>query len=224
MNKVQLVIGNRNYSSWSLRAWLCLRKSGVKFETVLLPLDTEEFEATIGDYSPTRRVPVLWDDGQCIWDSLAICEYINERFAGGTMWPDDIYSRGLGRAMAAEMHSGFAALRNKLPMNLRTTNREVPLDDALLADIERLFSLWGDALTCHSDRGPWLLGEFSIADAMFAPVVMRFRTYGISLPEDVRTYSEHVQADPDIGEWLAAALQESWIVEADEAGVERPGA
>ena len=224
MNKVKLVIGNKNYSSWSFRAWLCLRKSGAEFDEVLLPLDTPEFEEKIGDYSPTRRVPVLWDDGQCIWDSLAICEYANERFAKGTLWPADTYSRGLGRSMVSEMHGGLTELRNKLPMNCRASERIVELAPALQADIDRVFSLWGDSLACHSDKGPWLFGDFSIADAMFAPVVMRLRSYVVPVPEDIQGYCEHVMLDPDVQLWLAAALEEAWIVEADEAGTPGPDA
>ncbi|MEH6584784.1 MAG: glutathione S-transferase family protein [Halioglobus sp.] len=218
MNKVQLIIGNRNYSSWSLRAWLCLKKSGANFESIVLPLDTQEFEEKIGDYSPNRRVPVLWDDGQCIWDSLAICEYVNERFANNSLWPEDSYSRGLGRSMVAEMHSGLSELRSKLPMNCRASNRYVELDPLLQDDIDRILALWGDSLTIHSDKGRWLMGDFSIADAMFAPVVLRFRTYGVIVPDSIQPYCDHVLADSDVQLWLRDALQETWIVEADEAG------
>lgn len=224
MAEVQLVIGNRNYSSWSLRAWLCLCKSGAHFDVVLLPLDTPEFAERIGDYSPTRRVPVLWDDGQCVWESLAICEYANERFAQGSLWPADASSRGLGRCMVAEMHGGFLELRSRMPMNCRVENRLVEIDAALQADIDRVFALWGDSLACHSDKGPWLLGEFSIADAMFAPVVIRFRSYGISIPDDIRPYYDQVLSDPDVRTWLEGAREETWIVDADEAGIERSGA
>jgi glutathione S-transferase len=224
MNKVQLVIGNQNYSSWSFRAWLCLAKSGAQFDTVVLPLDTPEFAEKIAEYSPTRRVPVLWDDGQCIWESLAICEYVNERFADGDLWPSDTYSRGLGRCMVAEMHSGLLALRSQMPMNCRATNRRVVIDSALQADIDRIFSLWGDSLACHSDKGPWLLGNFSIADAMFAPVVMRLRTYNVEIPADILPYYEQVLSDPEVVRWLDAALRETWVVEADEAGLEQPDA
>lgn len=214
-------MGNKNYSSWSLRAWLCLRKSGIAFEEIVLPLDSAEFKERIGEYSPTRRVPVLWDDGQCIWDSLAICEYANDNFAKGGLWPSDSYSRGWGRAIAAEMHSGFGDLRSKLPMNCRTDNRSVEIDDALQSDIDRIFSLWGDSLTSHSDDGPWLLGQFSIADAMFAPVVIRFKNYGISLPPDISAYCDHVLEDIDIVHWCEQARLETWVVEDDEAGVDR---
>lgn len=220
MSEIQLVIGNRNYSSWSLRAWLALRKSGVPFETVVLPLDTPEFEEQIGNYSPTRRVPVLWHEERCIWDSLAIGEYVNEQFAGGDLWPRDAASRGIGRAMAAEMHSGFQDLRGKMPMNCRARDRRVQMDPALGADIERIWSLWSDALSAHGDAGPWLLGEYSLADAMFAPVVLRFRTYAVAPPPGIEPYCQVVLDDPDLQPWLAAALEESWVIDADEAGAE----
>ena len=218
MSDLQLVIGNKNYSSWSLRAWLALRKSGADFEEILLPLDTPEFAVEIAQYSPSGRVPVLWHEGQCIWDSLAIAEYANEQFADGGLWPEDSYSRAMGRSLAAEMHSGFFALRNELPMNIRA-RRRVEGTPALQADLERLFVLWGDSLSCHADVGPWLLGQFSIADAMFAPVVMRLLGYGIEVPEDIQPYVALVDTDVDMAQWKEAALAETWIVDADEAGV-----
>jgi glutathione S-transferase len=215
---IQLVIGNRNYSSWSLRAWLPLAKAGVDFDTVVLPLDTPEFAARIGKFSPTGRVPVLWHEGQCIWDSLAIGEYVNEQFAGGSLWPQDISSRAQGRSMAAEMHSGFSALRARMPMNLRARGRSLKHDVALDADLERLWTLWSDSLTCHRDNGSWLLGQYSLADAMFAPVVLRLGTYGVEPPEDLRAYCRQVLEDETLSAWVDLALQEQWIVEADEAG------
>jgi glutathione S-transferase len=219
MEDLTLVIGNRNYSSWSLRAWLALAKSGVEFETVLLPLDTDEFYQRIGEYSPTGCVPVLWHDGQCVWDSLAIGEYVNEHFAGGGLWPEDAASRALGRCMAAEMHSGLNTLRNAMPMNIRA-RRTVPMTDALQRDIDRVWSLWGDARSSHADAGPWLLGRYSIADAMFAPVVFRFATYGVQAPDDLADYCDRVVNDPDLVPWLTQAAEETWIVDADEAGEE----
>lgn len=223
MSEIHLVVGNRNYSSWSLRAWLALQKGGVSFETTVLPLDTPEFEEKIGDYSPTRRVPVLWHEGRCIWDSLAIGEYVNEQFAGGSLWPRDAASRGMGRAMAAEMHSGFPDLRGKMPMNCRARNRRVAVDRALGRDIERIWTLWSDALSAHADAGPWLLGKYSLADAMFAPVVLRFRTYGVALPRDVEPYCQAVLGDPDLQPWLVAAGEEAWVIDAEEVGEEGGG-
>ncbi len=220
MSEVRLVIGNKNYSSWSLRAWLCLRKCGVNFEEVLLPLDTPEFQQRIIEHSPSGRVPVLWHGGRPVWDSLAICEYANETFAGGRLWPTDLSIRGLGRSMVAEMHSSFMSLRNELPMNCRALNRHVPMSESLQGDIGRVCSLWMSALSAHKNTGPWLLGDFSIADAMFAPVVMRFRNYGVQLPEPVQVYCDHLLSDIDMQAWIEEALKETWIVEADEAGSE----
>ena len=222
MADIRLILGNKNYSSWSLRAWLCLRKCKIDFDEVLTPLDTPEFKACIGKYSSSSRVPVLWHEGWEIWDSLAICEYANEAFAGGKLWPEDLASRGLGRSMVAEMHSSFMHLRNEMPMNCRALNRHVPMSENLQGDIGRICALWSTALTIHQNTGPWLLGEFSIADAMFAPVVMRFRNYGVNVPEQVQHYCDQVLADADMQAWVGEALKESWIVEADEAGVEQP--
>ena len=219
MEDLTLVIGNRNYSSWSLRAWLALAKCGVAFDTVLLPLDSDEFYQRIGEYSPTGCVPVLWHDGQCVWDSLAIGEYVNEHFAGGALWPEDAASRALGRCMAAEMHSGFTALRSAMPMNIRA-KRAVPMTEALQRDIDRIWTRWGDARSAHADAGPWLLGSYSLADAMFAPVVFRFATYGVQAPDDLSEYCARVMKDPDLEPWLALAAEETWIVDADEAGEE----
>ncbi len=224
MSDTLLVIGNKNYSSWSLRAWLCLRKCNIDFDEILIPLDTSEFKERIDEYSPTGRVPVLLHKGRVIWDSLAICEYANECFAGGRLWPADPGSRGLGRSMVAEMHSGFTDLRNKMPMNCRAIKRQVAVDDGLRGDIDRICSLWASALAGHEQNGPWLLGEFSIADAMFAPVVMRFRNYGVEPPEAVKRYCNHARDDADMQVWIGEALKETWIVEADEAGSEIAGA
>ncbi|MEH6611012.1 MAG: glutathione S-transferase family protein [Halioglobus sp.] len=221
MSDLQLVIGNRNYSSWSLRAWLALRKTGVEFETVLIPLDTPEFTERIAEYSPTGRVPVLWHEGLCVWDSLAIAEYVNEQFADGRLWPADSASRALGRSMIAEMHSGFTQLRMRMPMNCRASNRIIDMDASLQEDLDRMWTLWSDSLTSHADVGSWLLGEFSIADAMFAPVVMRFQAYDIKLPADIKSYCDHVLNDEHLQEWLRGAAQETWVVAADEAGVDQ---
>ena len=220
MSELRLVLGNKNYSSWSLRAWLCLRKCNVSFEETLLPLDTPEFKLRIGEYSPTGRVPVLWHEGHAVWDSLAICEYANETFAKGTLWPQKSASHGMGRSMVAEMHSSFMNLRNEMPMNCRALGRKVPMNSGLQADIDRVCSLWTQAREQHEHLGPWLLGEFSIADAMFAPVVMRFRNYGVEVPESVQRYCDHVLADADMRAWVEAGVKETWIVEADEAGSE----
>jgi glutathione S-transferase len=221
MSKLLLVIGNKNYSSWSLRAWLALRKSGAAFDERRLALDTPEFYEEIADLSPTRRVPVLWHDAQCIWDSLAIAEYVNEQFAGGSLWPADSRQRALARAVSAEMHAGFNALRQQLPMNCRAHNRAVELDRALEEDIGRILSIWTDCRRARSDAGDWLFGRFSIADAMFAPVAIRLHAYDVNLPELARDYVAAVLKDTDVAEWMESGAVEPEVIAADEAGVEQ---
>ncbi|WP_116366139.1 glutathione S-transferase family protein [Parahaliea mediterranea] len=223
MERITLVIGNRNYSSWSLRAWLCLRKSGATFQEELLPLDTPEFAARIAELSPSRTVPVLWHGERCVWDSLAICEYINETFAANTLWPQDAGARAFGRSLVAEMHSGYGALRSAMPMNFRARQRRVPSTPALQADIARIIERWASARQRYGADGPWLLGRFSIADAFFAPVAVRFGGYGVALPAGpVADYVRHLRADEAMQEWERAAAAEHWVVEADEVGIDEP--
>jgi len=212
-----LIAGNRNYSSWSLRAWLCLRRAGLDPVVTVLPMDTPEFERRIGALSPTRRVPVLQLGDECVWDSLAIAETVNERFAGGSLWPRDAVLRALGRSMAAEMHSGFAALREALPMNCRAEGRRIPTPDSVRRDVRRMEDLWREALRC-SGSSRWLLGSWSIADAMFAPVVLRFRGYALNLAEDTRAYCANWLEDDDLRAWIDAARAEPWIIGHEEAG------
>jgi glutathione S-transferase len=219
MTSPVLVIGNKNYSSWSLRAWLALRKSGVVFEERLLPLDTAAFEDQIADYSPTRKVPVLWDEALCVCDSLAIAEYANERWADGALWPEGMALRAQARSLSAEMHSGFPCLRARLPMNCRAGEREVAIDAELELEINRIVSIWHDCRESAGDSGPWLYGTFSIADAMFAPVALRFATYGIKLPAFAHSYQQTVLQDHDVAQWIDAAREEVEVVDADEAGV-----
>lgn len=218
MSQTILVIGNKNYSSWSLRGWLALRKSGAVFEDRLLHLDTPEFFDEIGDLSPASKVPVLWHGERCIWDSLAIAEYANDVFAGGSMLPSNPQDRGWARAICAEMHAGFTHIRNDMPMNIRASGRQVEMTAGLERDIGRVFSIWQECRAAHADKGPWLFGEFSIADAMYAPVAMRFPTYGVALPPVAQAWSDTLRADSAMQEWIAAALEETDIVEADEAG------
>ncbi|EAQ96946.2 glutathione S-transferase family protein [Congregibacter litoralis] len=212
-----LICGNRNYSSWSLRAWLVLRKAAVDPEVVVLPMDTPEFEARIGDYSPTRRVPVLRMGSECIWDSLAIAETVSERFGDVPLWPEDPQLRALGRAMAAEMHSGFSALREALPMNCRARQRSVEVSPPVSKDIQRIEALWAQARQ-QSDSSGWLLGDFSIADAMFAPVVLRFRAYALDLSDTTRSYCDHWLKDEDLQHWIGLGEQEPWVIDHEEVG------
>jgi len=213
-----LVIGNKNYSSWSLRPWLLLRHFGVAFDELRLNLDTPEFHAEIGRWSPTRTVPVLHDDGLVVPDSLAICEYVNERWLDGRGWPADLRARAKARAAAAEMHSGFRALRTQMPMNCRRQPDAYRGDEKAQADIDRIQQLWqelraefaadGALQTGALQTGEFLCGGFGIVDAMFAPVVMRFLGYGVALDDNARRYVEAITALPAVREWRAAAAAE----------------
>lgn len=209
--------GNLNYSSWSLRAWICLKHLDIDFETQVLPLDTPEFHKAIAALDAAGRVPVLVHDGLRIWDSLAICEYASE-LAGGRGWPQASEIRALARSVSAEMHSGFGALRRQMPMNIRA-RRQVPRTPELAADIARIDDSWSRARGKHAASGPWLFGEWSIADAMYAPVALRFATYGVELSVPAARYRDTVLADPLLGEWLAGARAESSRVPASEVGV-----
>lgn len=212
-----LVIGNKNYSSWSLRPWLLLRHFGVPFDEVRLPLDTPEFEAEVGRWSPTRRVPVLHDGGLVLWDSLAICEYASERWLGGRGWPADPVARAVARCAAAEMHSGFGALRGQLPMNVRRRPDDHRGDAAAQRDIARVQALWTELRSRFGQGGDFLCGAFGIVDAMFAPVCVRFRGYGVPMAGAVRDYADSVLALPAFRAWEKDALAETERVAADEA-------
>jgi glutathione S-transferase len=217
MSGLTLVIANKNYSSWSLRAWLFLRHTGVSFREIRVGLDEPDTRARIAQYSPSGRVPVLVDGDLTVWDSLAICEYLNERVPEVHGWPADREARAVARSVSAEMHSGFQALRNELPMNCRARRRVTP-SAAALADIERVRSIWESCRSRYGAGGPWLFGPFSIADTMYAPVVLRFRTYAVELDGSAAAYAHTVLSDAAMNEWLAAALAETEIVPSDEAG------
>jgi len=212
-----LVIGNKNYSSWSLRPWLLLRHFGVEFEERRLLLDTPEFGRDIGQWSPTARVPVLVDDGLTIWDSLAICEYANERWLDGAGWPRDPAARAQARAAAAEMHSGFNALRTQLPMNSHRQPDAYRWDEPAQADIDRVQRLWAELRARHAGKGEFLCGDFGIVDAMFAPVAIRFLGYGVPLDQDALEYVGALQGLPAFRQWREEAAREPERIEATEA-------
>ncbi len=213
---VTLVIGNRNYSSWSLRAWLLLREAGIPFEEQRIALDVPGTAEAIGAVSPSGRVPVLLLEDEVVWDSLAIAETVAERYPEAKLWPDDLSARAHARSVSAEMHAGFAALREQMPMNCRAMGRKVALPDDLVADIDRVIEIWSD---CHRRYGGgWLFGRFSVADAMFAPVALRFRTYGINLPDSARSFPERLLDSRSLQEWLEAAETETEVIEQDEKG------
>jgi glutathione S-transferase len=207
---MKLVIGNKNYSSWSLRPWLAMKMAGIAFEEVRIALDQPDTKARILRYSPTGKVPCLVDGKLTVWDSLAICEYVNETHASGRLWPAERATRATARAVTAEMHSGFAALRTYLSMDIRARKpargAEAQRLAGVQADIERIVALWTAAL--DASGGPMLFGEFCIADAFYAPVVTRFVTYGVALPPLLQAYSQRVLALPPMREWIAAAEAE----------------
>ena len=211
---MKLVIGNKNYSSWSLRPWLALRMAGIPFVEQRIPLDQPDSKARMLAASPAGRVPVLIDGSLTIWDSLAICEYLAERFPDARLWPADAAQRARARAISAEMHSGFAALRSAMPMNCRSRHPGRGRTADALADIARISALWDDALAASG--GPFLFGHFTIADAMYAPVTSRFVTYAVSLPPACAAYVAQLQSLPAMVEWNAAATAETEWVAADE--------
>jgi len=212
-----LVIGNKNYSSWSLRPWLLLRHFGVAFEEVRLPLGTPAFAAEARRHSPTGKVPVLHDGDVHVWDSLAICEYANERWLDGRGWPRDPAARALARAAAAEMHAGFTDLRTQLPMNSRRTPDAYRWDAAAQRDIDRVQALWCGLRATHGAGGDFLFGDFGIVDAMYAPVAVRFDGYGVVVDGAARRYLQALLGLPAMRAWRAVAAAEPESVPATEA-------
>jgi glutathione S-transferase len=207
-----LYLGNRNYSSWSMRGSLLLRQSGVACDEVVYPLDTEEGMAQIAAVSPTRRVPVLHYDGLVIWDTLAIAEFLNEIAPAAGLWPKDAAARALARSVSAEMHSGFGELRSRMPLDVRGRH-VVPMGEALRADIERVQNVWTRCRATYGSGGDYLFGSWCAADAMFAPVVSRFKTYGVALPPVAREYCDAVWRWPAMASLVAEAAVEPWTLE-----------
>jgi glutathione S-transferase len=214
-----LVIGNKNYSSWSLRAWLILAETGIPFEEIRLSLDTPQFADEVRRYSPAARVPVLLADKQPVWDTLAIAETLAERWPLLGLWPDDAVARAHARSISAEMHSGFSALRDAMPMNCRAMGRKVALPETVTADIDRVFEIWADCHRRYGAQGDWLFGErFGVADAMYAPVVLRFRSYGINLPDAATHYPARLLKSAALQNWLLASESETEVLQQDEKG------
>jgi len=211
-----LVIGNKNYASWSLRAWILMKHVGLAFREVVIPLYTPEAQGALRKWSPSGRVPVLWDGALCVWDSLAICEYVAE--LAGQGWSPEPPGRAVARSACAEMHAGFSALRTEWPMNARARNRRTVMTGALKADIERIDAIWKDCRERFGRNGPWLFGAYSIADAMYAPVALRFKTYGADVSAESRAYMATVLEDPILQEWVRAAEAEPWTMARAEVG------
>ncbi|SMF61242.1 glutathione S-transferase family protein [Allosphingosinicella indica] len=213
---LKLIIGNKAYSSWSLRGWLAVKQSGLAFEEITVPMFDETWNArTHGDeFAPSGgKVPILWDDQTVIWDSLAIVEWLSDKCGRDRFWPKDEAARGMARSMAAEMHSSYPNLRRDLGMNVRKTFPPRDLSDEVKQEILRIFELWAQARARHGAGGPYLFGSFSAADIMFAPVATRFVTYSVPLPRFAAAYVDTILSHPWMREWIQAAQDEPWVIE-----------
>jgi glutathione S-transferase len=213
---LRLVIGNKNYSSWSMRPWIAMKVAGIPFEEEVISLDAADFKSRVGRISGTGKVPALADGTVQVWESLAILEYLAERYPDARLWPADPAARATARAVAAEMHAGFVPLRRHLPMNMARPmiRRELPAE--VQANVRRIDALWTDCRTRHGADGAFLFGAFGAADGMYAPVVARFHTYAVEVGAVARAYMEAVMALPAWREWRTAALAEPWVLAEDE--------
>ncbi len=218
-----LYIGNKNYSSWSMRPWVLLKQAGIPFEEVMVRFDSfsadSRFKQRLGPISPSGKVPVLVDDGFAIWDSLAIAEYLAEKFPDRQLWPRDARARARARSISAEMHAGFQNLRSACTMNIEADLSQIGAlvwrdKPAVRKDVARLIEMWSELLDAH--KGPMLFGDFSIADAMYAPVVMRLTRFALPVPEPIAAYLQRVQELPGVAAWIADALQEQDFLEFEE--------
>ncbi|MEO7726977.1 MAG: glutathione S-transferase family protein [Burkholderiales bacterium] len=210
MAQYTLVIGNKAYSSWSLRPWLAMKHTGLAFDEVRIPLYQDDHARKICRYSAAGKVPVLVDGGTTVWDSLAICEYLAERHADKQLWPPDAAVRAYGRAISAEMHAGFVALRSSMNMNVRREFPGIGMNGEVAADIARIEAIWSDSLKRYG--GPFLLGGFSIADAMYAPVATRFKTYAVALSGAAQRYIDMLLDLPAMRAWYAGARAETEVL------------
>jgi glutathione S-transferase len=219
-----LIIGNKNYSSWSFRPWIAMKNAGIAFDEVVISLDAPDFKTRLAPHSGTGKVPVLVDghgDGQqsaavTVWESLAILEYLAEKFPEKQLWPGDPAARAHARTVAAEMHAGFAPLRRHCPMNMWRPVKQRDLPDDVAANVRRIDALWVDCRARFGAGGPFLFGAFGAADAMYAPVVARFHTYAIGVGPVARAYMAAVMGLPAWTEWRSAAVEEPWVLPQDE--------
>lgn len=224
-NKVvlmKLIIGNKNYSSWSLRGWLALKQSGLHFEEITVNIGGEEWAAAkkeSGEIMPAGKVPILWDDDTVIWDSMAIMEYCGDKIGADRFWPKDQMARGMARSMVAEMHSSYLALRRECPMNMRKRFESADISEECTHDIIRILQLWAEARSRFGQGGPYLFGTFGAADIFYAPVVSRFLTYGIGVPGFAEAYMQAVWEHEWMQQWLAGAEDEQWVLEQYEVAV-----
>lgn len=218
MEKITFVTGNKAYSSWSMRPWLALKHAGAAFEEIVVPLYVSGYKEILLQHSPAGKVPVLKLNGLAIWDSLAICEYLAERFPKARLWPDETATRAEARAVCAEMHSGFSVIRHDLPFNCRVTGRHVTRTSELGGEIARVDAMWRGCRERFAGAGPWLFGHFTIADCMYIPVALRFVTYGVELDGAAGEYVKTVQRYAPVREWITAAKLEHEVLEASEVG------
>ncbi|HEX8365893.1 MAG TPA: glutathione S-transferase family protein [Allosphingosinicella sp.] len=213
---LKLIIGNKAYSSWSMRGWLAVKQSGLPFEEITVPMFDEEWDRRRAgqEFAPSGgKVPILWDDQAVIWDSLAIVEWLADKTDRARYWPQDEVARGMARSMASEMHSSYDNLRRECPMNLRKQFPQGKLADGVVEEITRILELWAQARARHGSGGPYLFGTFSAADIMFAPVITRFVTYSIPVPRFAAAYMEAMLDHPWLREWVEAAQAEPWVIE-----------
>jgi len=213
---MKLLIGNKNYSTWSMRPWILLRHAGIPFEEELVDFNAEDFKARVTKYSGAGKVPVLVDGELVVWDSLAICEYVAEKSPEKGLWPHNREARAVARSVCAEMHSGFQEMRSRLTMNCQVRFSNVLLPKQARREVSRIIEIWRDCRQRFGADGPFLFGRFSVADAFFAPVTMRFVAYGVDLPAVAKQYVDTIQGLPAMQEWIAAARTETSFVEEDE--------
>lgn len=216
---MKLIIGNRNYSSWSLRPWLLLSVHDIPFEEIRIPLYEAGTQAALAEFTGAGKVPVFHDGDVVVWDSLAICEYISEQYLDGKGWPADVTARAEARSYSAEMHSGFFEIRARLPMNCRATGRQVEITPSLKAEIQRIDTIWSGLRSRFAERGPWLFGDFCVVDCMFAPVVSRFNTYGITVSSACSAYMAHVLESREMMLWYRQGAEEIETLDLSEVGV-----
>jgi glutathione S-transferase len=213
---MKLIIGNKAYSSWSLRGWLACKQSGLPFEEVVVPLYDQDWDKRRegAEFGPSSgKVPILWDGDAVVWDSLAIVDYLNDKIGNEKFWPEDPAARAMARSMAAEMHSSFTALRRKHSMNIRQVYPPKAPDEDVVQDLARIMELWAQARARFGGDGAFLFGEFGAADIMFAPVVTRIVTYSLPVPRFAQAYMLAVLQHPYMQDWIAAAQEEDWVIE-----------
>jgi len=216
MSNLTLIIGNKNYSSWSLRPWIFLKQNQIEFDEKRVALFTKTTDKELSQYNSDYKVPILKDDDLVVWDSLSILEYLSEKYLESNGWPRELNARAFARSVSCEMHSSFFNVRNELPMNCRKKFQDIKLSSEAEREIERIKALWRQCRTQFGKEGEWLFGKYSIADAMFAPIALRFEGYSIQLHDVEAAYIQSVLKQPSIIEWIEAGKEEKEVIEEDE--------